>query len=94
MRTKFRHREQAKRSIVVAVGEGATKLQAAAGEGIHRVTLARWLAKDTEFASAFNIAWERGMEERTFRQWLSHPFRGKRPPHGKGTRTTPRFVRK
>ena len=37
-----------------------------------------------DFAQAVTAARELGRDERTFRLWLRHPFRGKRPPTGKG----------
>ena len=41
-----------------------------------------YLARDTRLE---------GQAERTFRLWLRHPFRGKRPPTGKGHGGSPRF---
>jgi hypothetical protein len=44
-----------------------------------------------EFADAVAAAREVGKEERTFRIFLRHPFRGLRPPTGKGHGGKPRF---
>lgn len=42
-------------------------------------------------AAAVVEAREQGCEERTYRRWLAHPFRGKRPPAGKGHGGKPKF---
>ena len=44
-----------------------------------------------EFAQAVAEARLQGQAERTYRLWLRHPFRGKRPPTGKGHGGNPRF---
>ena len=44
-----------------------------------------------DFAQAVAAAREQGKDERTFRLWLRHPFRGMRPPSGKGHGGKPRF---
>ena len=43
-------------------------------------------------AEAVAMAREAGKAERTFRLWLAHPFRGKRPPTGRGHGGKPRFT--
>ena len=43
------------------------------------------------FADAVIEARNSGEKERTYRLWLNHPFRGMRPPTGKGRRGKPRF---
>jgi hypothetical protein len=45
-----------------------------------------------EFAEAVVAAREVGKNEREFRIWLRHPFRGKRPPTGKGHGGKPIFT--
>ena len=79
------------RIILIRLRQGATKTKAAKAGGIHRVTLQRWLGKDTPFAKAFQKAWEESTPKRSFQKWLHHPFRGKRPPTGKGTLAFPRY---
>ena len=40
--------------------------------------------ESTSFAEAIQAARAVGEAERKYRLWLGHPFRGKRPPTGKG----------
>lgn len=82
----YRHR-----LIVAKLQEGCTSREATAAAGIHRQSFWRWVNGSPEFATAVALAREAGKEERTFRLWLRHPFRGKRPPTGKGNGGRPRF---
>ena len=45
-----------------------------------------------EFADAVAVERAVGKDEREFRIWLRHPFRGKRPPTGKGHGGKPIFT--
>jgi len=86
-------REKAKAQVLVSIIAGATKSKAAEVIGYNRLTLYRWLETDGCFSLDFDQAWEIGKEKREYSQWLDHPFRGLRPPTGKGTRSRPRFSR-
>ena len=44
-----------------------------------------------EFADAVAVEREKGKDKRVFRAWLYHPFRGRRPPTGKGHGGKPAF---
>ena len=86
-------RSTTKEVILKAVRCGCNHSAAATAGDIHRATLYRWLSSDDRFAERFTTAWDAGTERRAFRQWATHPFRGFRPPTGKGTRGFPRFGR-
>ncbi|MFC7336140.1 helix-turn-helix domain-containing protein [Haloferula chungangensis] len=79
--------------ILRAAKAGHTFKTAARLGGIHRSTLYRWIAKNEGFARRFRAAWSGGETRRNYRNWLNHPFRGMRPPTGKGTRRVPRYGR-
>jgi hypothetical protein len=80
-----------RRVILVKLREGLTYGEAAAALGIHRQTFWRWIRESDAYAQAVVLARQEGQTERTFRLWLRHPFRGKRPPTGKGIGGSPRF---
>jgi transposase-like protein len=86
-------RENRKQKALIAILSGATKSGAARAAGIDRKTLYRWLDADLDFLMEFDAAWTRGEQKRTYCSWLNHPFRGLRPPTGKGSRSRPRFSR-
>jgi hypothetical protein len=86
-------RENCKQKALAAITSGATKSGAARAAGIDRKTLYRWLDADLDFLMEFDIAWAAGAKQRDYLTWLNHPFRGLRPPTGKGTRARPRFSR-
>mgnify|MGYP005842862659 CR=1 FL=1 len=86
-------RARKKKLILERVSIGQTKVKAARGAGIHRKTLRRWLDADPDFARQFEAAWQQGAKLRDYYGWLNHPFRGLRPPTGKGTRARPRYSR-
>jgi hypothetical protein len=79
------------RVILTKLAEGCTLREAAAVAGISRQAALKRKNASPEFAEAVAAAREVGKEERTFRLWLRHPFRGKRPPTGKGSGGKPRF---
>jgi len=85
--TTWRHRIALRR-----LAEGCTNSEAAEAAGVSRMTFWRWIHACPEFASEVAKAREAGQDERTFRRWLSHPFRGCRPPTGKGHGGKPRFT--
>ncbi|MCX6875944.1 MAG: hypothetical protein NTW21_19370 [Verrucomicrobia bacterium] len=80
------------RLIVRKLAEGCLVREAAGAAGVHRQTFWRWLRASPDFAQAVAAAREAGKDERTFRLWLRHPFRGLRPPAGKGHGGKPRFA--
>ena len=86
-------RETRKQKALAAILSGSTKKDAARAAGIDRKTLYRGLDADLDFLMEFDAAWTRGEQKRTYRLWLNHPFRGLRPPTGRGTRSRPRFSR-
>ena len=81
-----------RRCALRKLAEGNTLKIAAQVASISRMTLWRWINSSPEFAQAVTAALEAGMDERTFRAWLWHPFRGIRPPTGKGNGGKPRFA--
>ena len=70
--------------------EGATFPEAAAAAGIDRRAVTYWRA-DPAFDALVRQARDLGAEKRAHLLWLRHPFRGKRPPTGKGHGRKPRF---
>ena len=81
----------AKLDVLLAVSDGWTKSGAAKMAGVHRWTLYRWRRDDPEFSERFDKTWKEAAELRAYYLWKKHPFRGLRPPTGKGTRAKPRF---
>ena len=79
------------RIILRRLAEGCTYGEAAAAAGVSRISVWNWCQASPEFAQAVVAAREEGKSEREYRAWLRHPFRGLRPPTGKGTRAVPRY---
>jgi hypothetical protein len=79
-------------SILRRLEEGYTLQQAAIAGKISRQAIWKRMKSSPEFAKAVVAAREKGKEERMFRLWLHHPFRGKRPPTGKGHGGKPIFT--
>lgn len=79
------------RLILRRIAEGMTMKEAATAAGMTRQGIYWRCGVSPDFAQAVVAAREAGREERTFRLWLRHPFRGKRPPTGKGHGGPPRF---
>jgi hypothetical protein len=80
------------RMILRKLEEGCTIRESAAAVGISRQAVLKRKNVSPDFAQAVAAARETGKDERTFRLWLRHPFRGKRPPTGKGHGGAPRFA--
>ena len=80
------------RLILRKLEAGDTIREVAMAVGITRQAILKRRSASPEFNAAVEAAREIGKAERTFRLWLRHPFRGLRPPTGKGTRPVPRFV--
>ena len=80
------------RLILRKLAEGCTIRESAAAVGITRQAVLKRRDASPDFAQAVVAAREAGREERTFRLWLRHPFRGKRPPTGRGAGGKPRFT--
>ena len=78
--------------ILRKLEEGCTIRDSAAAVGISRQAVLKRKNVSPDFAQAVAAARETGKDERTFRLWLRHPFRGKRPPTGKGHGGAPRFA--
>lgn len=76
--------------ILDKLAEGLTFAEAAAAAGISRRGLFKRRVASPAFDVAVLASREAGKEERTFRLWLRHPFRGLRPPAGKGHGGRPR----
>lgn len=70
--------------ILTKLSEGCTLRESAEAAGISRQAVLKRVNASPEFAQAVAAAREAGKDERTFRLWWRHPFRGKRPPTGKG----------
>lgn len=79
------------RLILGKLEEGCTIREAAAAAGMTRQAVLKRQNSSPDFAQAVAAAREVGKDERVFRLWLRHPFRGKRPPTGKGHGCKPRF---
>ena len=80
------------RLILSQLAEGATIKEATGAAGLTKQGL-WWRCKHLpDLAEAVTLARETGKAERTYRLWLRHPFRGKRPPAGKGKGGKPRFT--
>lgn len=77
--------------ILSKLRDGCTIRESAAAAGISRQAVLKRKKVSPDFEQAVVAAREAGREERTFRLWLRHPFRGKRPPTGKGHGGKPRF---
>lgn len=71
--------------------EGCTMREAATAAGVTRQAIHKRQKLSPEFCEAVAAAREVGEAERKYRLWLRHPFRGKRPPTGKGHGGKPRF---
>jgi hypothetical protein len=80
-----------RKMILVKLREGLTLAEAASSVGIHRQSIWLWMNGSEEFAQAVAQARLEGQAERTYRLWLRHPFRGKRPPTGKGHGGPPKY---
>ena len=80
------------RMILMKFAEGCTSREAATTAGITKQAVLKRMHASPDFAQAVTAAREAGKEERTFRLWLRHPFRGKRPPTGRGAGGKPRFT--
>ncbi|MBC8125668.1 MAG: hypothetical protein H8M99_00770 [Gloeobacteraceae cyanobacterium ES-bin-144] len=77
--------------ILMKLAEGCTIREAANAAGITKQAVLKRRATSPSFSQAVTAARETGKDERTYRLWLRHPFRGMRPPTGKGHGGKPRF---
>ncbi len=80
------------RVILTKLSEGCTFRESAAAAGISRQALLKRKNVSPDFAQAVALAREAGKDEFVYRRWLNHPFRGKRPPTGKGHGGRPAFT--
>ena len=79
------------RLILRKLAAGDTIREAATAVGITRQAVLKRRKACPTFDNAFAVAREAGRAERTFRMWLRHPFRGRRPPTGRGHGGKSRF---
>ena len=77
--------------ILDKLAQGCTYAEAATAVGLSRRGLYKRRIASPGFEQAVLEARQKGQEERQYRLWLRHPFRGKRPPTGKGHGGRPRF---
>jgi hypothetical protein len=80
------------RVILSELRGGQTFIAAAAIAGMSRRGVHKRRVASSDFDEAVRLAREAGKDERTFRLWLRHPFRGLRPPTGKGHGGKPAFT--
>ena len=80
------------RLILNKLSEGSTLAEAAAAAGMTRQGVWWRCGTSPDFAAEVKNARKMGQAELTFRLWLRHPFRGLRPPTGKGHGGKPRFA--
>ena len=79
------------RLILRLIREGNTYEDVAFTLRISRQAIHRRIQRNPDFATAIAKAREEGRPNRERHQWYRHPFRGKRPPTGKGHGGKPRF---
>jgi hypothetical protein len=77
--------------ILQKLREGCMTREAAQAAGITKRAVNLRMRSNPAFREAVALAREAGADERRFRAWLRHPFRGRRPPTGKGHGGKPRF---
>jgi hypothetical protein len=78
--------------ILTKLTEGCTIREAGKAAGITKQAILKRRAASPDFAEAVAAARDAGKAERTYRLWLRHPFRGKRPPTGKGHGGKPVYI--
>ena len=64
--------------------EGCLYREAGSAAGTSKRAVFLRMAAHPAFREAVTLAREIGRDEWRYRRWLAHPFRGKRPPTGKG----------
>lgn len=79
------------RLILRLIREGNTYVDVAFTLRISRQAIHRRIQRNPDFATAIAEAREEGRPNRERGLWYHHPFRGKRPPTGKGHGGKPRF---
>ena len=84
--------DQRSASILRCLRMGATYRNAAEVAGVTRQAIWKRMRASPEFAEAVEEARKEGKDEREFGIWLRHPFRGRRPPTGKGHGGKPIFT--
>ena len=77
--------------ILQKLAEGLGVRQAAEAAGLTRQAVWLRTKRCPAFRDAVAAARKAGADERRYRCWLRHPFRGKRPPTGKGHGGRPAF---
>lgn len=79
------------RGVLVKLSEGLTFEEAARCSIVSRQAVWKHMKRSPEFREAVAVAREKGRRVREYRIWIRHPFRGMRPPTGKGRGGVPRF---
>lgn len=82
------------RLILRLIREGNSYMDVAFTLRISQQAIHRRIQRNPDFATAITEAREEGRANRERRLWYRHPFRGKRPPTGKGHGGKPRFTGK
>lgn len=79
--------------LVVLEGlmRGCTFQQAARRSSLSRQAIWKRMKRDAAFSQEVTVAREEGRKLREYLIWVLHPFRGRRPPTGKGHGGLPRF---
>lgn len=79
------------RQILMWLESGRTYREVAKFSNLTRRAIWKHMKRSPEFRHALIDAREKGKKSRRYTLWLQHPFRGKRPPTGKGHGGKPRF---
>jgi hypothetical protein len=77
--------------VLMKLSQGYTFEQAARCSTISRQAVWKRAKRSPEFREAVASARETGRKVREYLIWIRHPFRGRRPPTGKGHGGVPRF---
>ena len=77
-------------SVLNRLTQGHTFEQAARSSRLSRQAVWKHIKRSPEFSEAVAVAREEGRKVRDYLIWFRHPFRGLRPPTGKGHGGLPR----
>lgn len=77
--------------VLSKLAEGCTFQQAAQAAGITRQAVWKMTKSSPHIRDAITEARRAGAGPRAYGIWRRHPFRGKRPPTGRGQGGKPRF---
>lgn len=79
------------RCVLANLEKGHTFQQAAKCSRLSRQAVWKHIKRSPEFCEAVSVAREKGRKDREYLIWVRHPFRGLRPPTGKGHGGKPGF---